>query len=230
MNEEAGLHGKPEERKGNIEYALVVDDHPLVVRGVAEYLISHCGYPSVHSVADGDACMAFIADNGAPNLVIIDFWLADGAAPPLVKALSDHCPATRLLVMSGDDGVGIDAQARDAGAHGFIHKNESPETFARAVTALRRGKTWFPDVDPASAAILRSRRELLISPADLGLTRRQGEVLAMMLKGLPNKRIAMALNVTEQTVKEHVSSILQKLGASNRVEAIALLHGRRLRL
>lgn len=52
----------------------------------------------------------------------------------------------------------------------------------------------------------------------------------MMLKGLPNKRIAMALNVTEQTVKEHVSSILQKLGASNRVEAIALLHGRRLRL
>lgn len=61
--------------------------------------------------------------------------------------------------------------------------------------------------------------------AALGLTHRQGEVLTMLLQGLPNKRIARALNVTEGTVKEHVSGILLRLGVANRVEVILRLHG-----
>lgn len=61
--------------------------------------------------------------------------------------------------------------------------------------------------------------------AELRLTQRQGEVLAMLLRGLPNKRIARELNVTEATVKEHVSGILMRLGVTNRIEAILQLHG-----
>lgn len=64
--------------------------------------------------------------------------------------------------------------------------------------------------------------------AELGLTQRQGEVLAMVLRGLPNKRIARALNLSEATVKEHVSGILARLGVANRVEAIVRLYGRTL--
>ncbi|ASK34943.1 DNA-binding response regulator [Alcanivorax sp. N3-2A] len=218
------------EGDGHAGYALVVDDHPLVMRGVAGYLSSHCGYAWVHCVAGGAECLAWIARHGQPELVIVDFWLADGSALDLLKTLSAARAAANVLVMSGDDGVGIASQVRAAGARGFIHKNDPPETFARAVRAVRRGKTWFTDADGQAAAPGRGRHPLQVSPVDLGLTRRQGEVLAMMLRGLPNKRIASALNVTEQTVKEHITAILQRLGVSNRIEVITLLHGRALRL
>lgn len=65
-------------------------------------------------------------------------------------------------------------------------------------------------------------------PQELGLTERQGQVLAMMLRGQPNKRIALALDISEQTVKEHVTNILARLGVANRMEAITLLRGRRI--
>lgn len=67
-----------------------------------------------------------------------------------------------------------------------------------------------------------------VAPDYLGLTPRQGDVLALVLQGLPNKRIALVLDLSESTVKEHVSGILQRLGVSSRVQAITLLHGRHL--
>jgi DNA-binding NarL/FixJ family response regulator len=69
-----------------------------------------------------------------------------------------------------------------------------------------------------------------VTPAALGLTERQGEILSLLLRGLPNKRIACAMNIAESTVKEHVSGILDKLGVRNRVGAITLLNQRRIRL
>ena len=71
-------------------------------------------------------------------------------------------------------------------------------------------------------------RKLPLTAAELGLTPRQGEVLALMLKGLPNKRVAVQLGLSEQTVKEHVSGILERLGARNRVELIMRLKGKRI--
>ena len=70
--------------------------------------------------------------------------------------------------------------------------------------------------------------ELTITCTELGLTARQGQVLALLLDGMPNKRIAADLSVTENTVKEHVTGILYKLGVRNRVEAITKLRGRKL--
>ena len=69
-----------------------------------------------------------------------------------------------------------------------------------------------------------------VTPADLGLSARQGEILALVLQGLPNKRIALQLNIAESTVKEHVTGILERLRVRTRVEAITLLRGRRLEL
>lgn len=90
-----------------------------------------------------------------------------------------------------------------------------------------RAVPGFPPVPPAELTPA-LRRELPLSARDLGLTDRQGQVLALMLRGLPNKQIAKELAISEQTTKEHVTAILGKLGVSNRVEAITLLHGRRL--
>jgi DNA-binding NarL/FixJ family response regulator len=102
-----------------------------------------------------------------------------------------------------------------------VLKNEAPELFGEAVQALMNNQTWFPEphaeINEKDSAILQK----------FNLTPRQGEVLQMMMRGLPNKRIASQLSISEPTVKEHISNILKKLGVNTRVEVITLLHGQR---
>lgn len=209
-------------------YALVVDDHPLVARGFAEFLQSHCGFDEAHIAANAAACQEWLAAHNVPRLVVVDFWLPDGSALSLLQELSQRYPETRILVVSGDDSGGIQTRVREAGAHAFLRKNEPPESFVQAVSVLLAGDCWFPHSDSVQPDA--TRRELPIRATDLGLTDRQGQVLAMVLRGLPNKRIALTLAVSEATIKEHVTAILAKLGVATRMEAIALLNGRRLDL
>ncbi|MCO4094037.1 MAG: response regulator transcription factor, partial [Acidovorax sp.] len=102
-----------------------------------------------------------------------------------------------------------------------------PEVFAQAVEALLGGLAWFMP-PPAQHGQPARSRDMPVTPAELGLSVRQGEVLALVLQGLPNKRIALQFDLSESTVKEHMSAILQRLGARTRVEAITQLRGRRL--
>lgn len=203
-------------------YALVIDDHPLVARGFADYLASQCGFNRVLTAADSSQAMDHIEINGQPSLAVLDFWLAGGGALSVLRDIRDACETTRILVVSGDSSPLVQNKAREVGAHGFLHKQETPEIFARAVSTLRAGGNWFSSspqpFNPATEAVLSTR--------EFGLTERQGQVLNMMLRGLPNKRIALQLNISEQTVKEHVSGILEKLGARNRIELFSLLQGR----
>jgi len=214
----------PAERLG---HALVLDDHPLVARGLAQFLQSHCGFAQVHLASDGASCLRCLQDLGAAaSLLVLDFWLADGSALDLLAQLSVQAPTTRLLVLSGDEDPAIQAKVQAAGAHGFLLKQASPEQFQQAVDSLLAGETCFAPAVQARLPL--ARRELPLHAADLGLTERQAEVLSLTLRGLPNKRIARMLAVSEATVKEHMGKILAKLGVSNRVEAIHLLNGRRL--
>lgn len=194
---------------------------------MAEYLGTHCRFEQVWTASNGAECLMRIETHGWPELAVVDFWLPEGAALPLLRELARRCPATRLLVVSGDDDAGVRRKAREAGGHGFLRKQETPEVFARAVAALRAGELWFPLVSGPMPSP-DTPRELPIHARELGLTERQGEVLALMLRGLPNKRIARQLNLSETTVKEHVTNILGRLGVANRVEAITRLRGRRI--
>ena len=206
--------------------ALVIDDHPLVARGIANFLYTHCGFNSVTPVSNTAELWSHIHHADPLAMVVVDVWLLDGAALPLLQALRAQCPESCLLVISADDDAAIEDRVRAAGANGFLHKQEAMEVFVQAVAELRKGGTWFRGMEH-QAGRNTTPRELPVTAAELGLTTRQGQVLAMILKGLPNKRIALTLSVSEQTVKEHVSGILNKLGANNRIEVITKLSGRR---
>ncbi|MHA7847899.1 LuxR C-terminal-related transcriptional regulator [Serratia sp. D1N4] len=206
-------------------YALVVDDHPLVAGGIAAFLSTHCGYKQVYVAASRQECDCLIEEKGPPQLLVLDFWLPDGTALQLIKKLPQGNPNIRLLVISGDENNNVQHKAREMGAHGFVHKHDSPQIFNQAVTALQNGQLWFPE-----ALAPPSLSSSTVNYQEFGLTKRQGEVLAMMLRGFSNKRIAMTLAVSEPTIKEHITGILSKLGVNNRVEAITLLQGRRFTL
>lgn len=205
--------------------AYVVDDHPLVARGIAEFLRSLYFFEHVLAISSVEALWQRLAE-AMPQLIVVDFWLPDGAALPLLKNLREHYPQTALLVMSADDDSAIIDKARAAGANGFIHKQEAPEVFSQAVVALINGQLWFSSASQLPKNPL--QKELSITAQELGLTPRQGEILSMIIQGMPNKRIANSLGLSEQTVKEHVTGILERLGVSNRIEIINKLRGKRL--
>ena len=202
-------------------YALVVDDHPLVASGIANFLISHCHFKQASLVTNEEDCYRQIRDNGPPRLLVIDFWLSSGTALKLLKEVKQHYPQVRFLVVSGDDNNDIWQKVHAAGGHGFVLKSEPPEMFSRAVCALLDNLTWFPERNDFP---VESNNEKL---SKFNLTPRQIDVLNMIMRGLPNKRIAAQLSISEPTVKEHISNILKKIGVNSRVEAITLLHGKR---
>ncbi len=208
-------------------YALVLDDHPLVARGMCEFLRQLPCLEDAAFAGTTDEALRTIAACGQPALTLLDFWLAEGSTTHCVRDLLALAPQTRVLMVSGDNHPGIPLKARSCGAHGFIHKQRCPEVFAQAATAVLQGGTWF-DEAAGTPPHVQQLRELPLSPAELGLTPRQGQILAQLLEGRPNKHIAATLNLSEHTVKEHVTALLGKLGARNRVEAIARLRGVRL--
>lgn len=103
-------------------YALVVDDHPLVASGIANFLITHCQFKQACVVTNEDDCYRQIRDHGPPRLLVIDFWLSSGTALKLLKEVKQFYPQVRLLVVSGDDNNDIWRKVNAAGGHGFVLK------------------------------------------------------------------------------------------------------------
>jgi len=207
--------------------AIVIDDHPLFARGIAAFLESHCNFGVVKAVSNIDDLWNYIDPANPPQMFVLDFWLPDGASLTLLSQLKSKYPDIPILVVSADDDIAVQKKVKLAGAHGFINKQEATHVFIKAVASLSKGGTWFIDtIQQINHA--NQPKELAITAEELGLTIRQGQILAMIIQGLPNKRIAQVLSLSEQTVKEHVSGILSRLGVSNRIEAITKLRGKRL--
>lgn len=212
-------------------YALVVDDHPFMARGLTGFLGLQPGLDEAVHAGCAHEALHTIVRRGRPVLALVDFWLPEGATDGLVRELLALAPQMRVLMTSGDDHPAVALKARASGAHGFVHKQQPPEVLAQAVATVLAGGIWFPGAPPAAAnASTAGAREVPLRPADLGLTLRQGQTLELLLQGLPNRQIAAALNLSEHTVKDHVAAILERLGARNRVEAITRLRGVRLEL
>lgn len=208
---------------------IILDDHPLVAQGLAHYYRSVRPEIEVLTAVNCNELQRLIDLNGPPQLVVADVWLGSGNILDDLQRFRQQCLTTPWLAISGDDDPLIAQRMRAAGAHGFVHKKAPPETFASALTALLQGGEWFEPTAPCTAPA-QAMHEWTVTAQELGLTPRQGEILDLVLRGLPNKRIALALHLSESTVKEHVTGILDKLGVRNRVEAITKLRGRRLHI
>ncbi len=208
-------------------FLIVLDDHPLVGRGMAQYLASIHPLLDVCVTATWAEVQQLLHSRGRPLMLVADVWLADSSSLALLTQWRSQCHTQPWLAMSGDDDPTVLQRVRSAGAQGFVHKQAAPEVFAQAVAALLAGQCWF-EADEAPTAAAPRLREWAVTPTELGLTPRQGEILALVLRGLPNKRIALALHVSESTVKEHLTGILERLGVKTRVEILTHLRGQRL--
>src|SRR5581483_636143 len=178
----------------------------------------------VGEAADGGQAVALAAELD-PDVILLDLKLPvmDGVA--VLNELRDTGLRARALVLTSAADRGLETLAVQAGAAGFLYKDVDPDALVRALRSVHDGHTLLaPDV---AGALLRSGTA---APAVRGigaLTGREREVLEQIAQGRSNREIARLLQVSEKTVKTHVSSVLAKLGVADRTQA-ALLAVRQL--
>src|ERR1700730_6839932 len=209
---------------GDVEI-LVVDDHALIREALRGVLKEIKGDAIVLEASSCSQAMQVIAEHPNLDLILLDLNLPDRDGFSVLTELGERYP---VVVLSAQQDRGSVVRALDLGALGFIPKSGQREVMLSALQLVFAGGIYIPPEILARdepSARQRDEKEPVadrpaVSPADLGLKERQGDVLSLMMQGKTNKAICRNLNLAEPTVKNHVTAILKALEVSNRTEAV----------
>jgi DNA-binding NarL/FixJ family response regulator len=195
---------------------VVVDDHQVVRQGLRAFLDVQADIEVAGEASDVPTALEVIA-GVVPDVVLLDLRIPGGSGLDVLARLRESGSATRALVLTSYTEPASVAAAMRLGAAGYLDKDVDPEALAAAIRAVHAGQLVLrPDLADA-----------LLQPgagADrlAALTGRERDVLGEIAQGRSNREIARALDLSEKTVKTHVSSILAKLGVSDRTQAALL--------
>jgi NarL family two-component system response regulator LiaR len=197
---------------------LIVDDHAVVREGLRAFLELQVDIEVVGEADDGEAALELV-ERLAPEVILMDLVMPRLDGVGAMRQLRARGIETRVIVLTSflDDERLL--PAIQAGAAGYLLKNAEPAELVRAIRAARRGEAI---IDPTAAAQLVRVIAEGTGPAGSDaerLTRREREVLELITRGQSNKRIALALGISEKTVKTHVGHVLAKLGVADRTQA-----------
>ncbi len=200
---------------------LIVDDHSVVREGLRAFLELQDGIEVAGEAADGAEAIEQ-ARRLRPDVVLMDLVMPQVDGVEAMRGLRGLSPETRVIVLTSfleDDRL---LPAIQAGAAGYLLKNVAPAELARAIRAAHVGEAI---IDPAVAgrlvrAISEGASVKVTEPGHL--TRREREVLELIVAGRSNKRIAVELGISEKTVKTHVGHLLAKLDVADRTQAALL--------
>ncbi|MFI0848463.1 LuxR C-terminal-related transcriptional regulator [Mesorhizobium sp. IMUNJ 23232] len=195
----------------------VVDDHPLFREGVIRSL-SETGHFEVVAVGSTSSEAIDIAARTRPDVLLIDLSMPGGGHNAIEPILSRN-PSQCIVVLTVSEMSEDVAAALNAGAKGYVLKGVGSRSLAEILSAVASGETY---VTPSlSAQLLSTLSDAARSGGDSvgALSEREREVLTLVASGLSNKKVALRLDLTEKTVKHHMSRIFSKLQASNRTEA-----------
>jgi two-component system, NarL family, response regulator LiaR len=201
---------------------MLVDDHTMVRRGLATFLLVFDDFKLVGEAESGEAAIQLCA-KVLPDVVLMDMVMPGMGGEAATRAIRKTYPQVQVIVLTSFKEGALIKNALEAGAIGYLLKDVSADELARAIRAAHAGRaTLSPDV----AQVIVQDASQPPEPG-LDLTERERAVLALMVEGLNNTQIAGRLTVSPSTVKSHVSNILSKLGVSSRTEAVslALRHG-----
>lgn len=188
---------------------LLVDDHALFRAGMALLVKSN---PLIGEVLEaGNVAHALDHAGKTVHLILLDHYMPGVTGLAGIQLLRNNFPGAAIALLSGSATAPEVQQARDGGADGFIPKAMHSGGIQSALSALLRGQTWFAD-DPGVAPAGANQRPTL--------TGKQAEVLARLCEGLSNRAIAHRMEISENTVRTHVSAILFQLNVNSRAEAI----------
>lgn len=205
---------------------LVVDDHPLFRRGVRGLLDSVPGIEVVGEAADGSEALR-LATELRPDLVLMDLTMPGLSGVEATRQVRRASPSTAVLVLTMVEDEDAVVAALRAGASGYLLKGVGQEDLLAAVHTVAEGGVVVGGGVARRVLATLSGASPAVVPAAEGLTAREAEVLELMGRGFDNPRIARTLGISVKTVQNHVSRVLVKLQARDRVDAVLRVHGRR---
>lgn len=197
---------------------IIADDHPLLrtaVRQTVEKLWPHHAIIEVATLAAANEAAHEYAASGNVELLLLDLHMQDSHGLMGLLDFRQNYPAMPVVIMSATEEQKIWRAIKNLGASGFIPKSSTLERMQEALAAVQAGDIWFPE-------------EMRLSDSDDGqedlqrlatLTPSQRRILTLVNQGLLNKQIAHEMNISEATVKAHITGILRRLGVNNRTQA-----------
>ena len=198
-------------------HVMVVDDHPVVRRGIAFALQAFDDLQLVGEASTGEEAIRLCGE-AQPDVVIMDMMMPGMDGATTTRELRLRFPQVRVLALTSFQDSELIRRALQAGAVGYLLKDVDIDELAGAIRAAYAGQSTLAKA--ATQALLQTPAPVVATGEEL--TERQREVLALVASGLSNPEIAERLVVSLPTVRFHVSTILAKLGAANRAEAAAL--------
>lgn len=206
----------------NVVRLVLVDDHRVVTASLKAYLESFADLRVVGIAASGEELLERVGE-WKPRVVLQDMLMPGGMdGIETIRRLREREPEVRAIALTASTDEARMMGALQAGAAGYVRKDAEPEVLLAAVRAVAAGRTY---IDPSVG-------QWIVQAAGQThgdhLTPREAEVLRRLALGLSNKEIAMALVISEETVKSHVASVFSKLQVENRAQAVVQALRRRL--
>jgi DNA-binding NarL/FixJ family response regulator len=205
---------------------LIADDHGVLRAGLRALLKNEPNFQVVGEAADGEETLR-LAQELRPDIVLLDITMPGLSGIQVTRALQNGVSETRVLILTLHEDIGLLREAIDAGARGYIIKRAVDSELTNAINTVWRGQLY---VHPLlTQALLKS--PLPVAPpdtnADVPLTRREIQILQLIVQGYTNRQIAEMLTLSVRTVDSHRASVMGKLGLRTRVELVryATEHG-----
>jgi DNA-binding NarL/FixJ family response regulator len=197
--------------------ALIADDHGLYRVGLRLLLEDRLGFDQVIETGGFDQALDRLADTPAIKLALFDLSMPGMGGPSSLAVVRANYPELKVAVISGlEDRANVEASLAH-GLNGFVPKSLSDDAIVAALKDIMAGRTFVPAVTAAKAVATPPSRPGQAGPMD-GLTPRQRDVLAGIVRGLANKEIARELDIAEGTVKIHLAALFSHFDVRNRTE------------
>jgi DNA-binding NarL/FixJ family response regulator len=191
---------------------LSVDDHPLLREGIAAIINGQADMEMVAQAATGRDAIRLFREH-RPDVTLMDLRLPDISGIDALIAIAGEFPEARIVMLTTFEGDVEIQRSLAAGARGYLLKTSPPKELVEAVRQVHAGRKRIPQEIAA---------QLAEHIADERLTEREVDVLQHVAGGNRNKDIAQLLSISEETVKVHLKHVMEKLGASDRTEAVAI--------
>lgn len=194
---------------------VVVDDHPVVCAGMARLIGNETDIEVIATALDGEKAIALDAEL-QPDVILMDLSMQPVDGVEATRRIKAARPGANVLILAATADPPHVLAAIDAGALGFLLKDGEPAHISQGIRSAARGES---PLDPRLAATLVQDRHA--RRAGVKLTDREAEVLRLASKGLLNKQIARELGIGEKTVKAHLGRVYERIGVTNRADAVA---------
>lgn len=200
-----------------VAQVLIADDHPIVRSGIRTELSRHPDCEVVGEAETGDRVLEW-ASKSKFDVVILDINMPGMKAIDVIKHLRKSHPAIKILILTADKDKGTIISILNAGAEGFISKDEDPFVIPDAIRSIMQGKKWLSPI--ASTLVIENLgRSRSRSGKDL-LTDREITILRLIATGSTTKVLSSQLGMAERTVEFHITNIYDKLGVTSRASAV----------